>query len=101
MSNPLIFSEAPIDLGAMLDAVNANQLPGRVIPIQNTIIARTELAQTSQIFRHPNKPPMYHDGGIFGEPLDFAFDAGADGGIQDSELRACFAAYFDAAGHGK
>jgi len=100
MSNTSVFSDMAIDLGAMLDAVNANQLLARIIPIQNAIIAHTKLAQTSQISRHPNQPPMHHDGGIFGELLNLAFDACRDGGVQFSELCVSFAAYFDPVGHG-
>ena len=32
------------------------------------------------------EPPMHHDGGIFREPENFAFDARADGGVEFAEL---------------
>jgi hypothetical protein len=31
-------------------------------------VANSELAETSQIIRHPDEPPMHHDGGIFRQP---------------------------------
>ena len=90
-----------IDFRTGLDAVDADQLLGGIMPIEDSIVANAKLAQAGQIFRHPNQPPMHHDGGIFGKPLDFALDTRANGGIQIVELRVGLAAYFDPVGHGR
>ena len=46
-----------------------------------------------------NEPPMNHDGGVFREPENFAFDTCADGGVEFGQLRVCARAYFDPVGH--
>jgi hypothetical protein len=64
-----------------LDPVNADQFLGRINPVQDAKIAYAEFSETCQVCRHPYKCPMHHDGGIFAKPLDFTFNAGADGGV--------------------
>ena len=91
--------ELPIDFGTVLDAVNADELFCRINPVEDAVVADAELAESRQIHRHPDEPAMHHAGGVFREPLDFAFHARADGGVQPGELRVGLAAYFDLAGH--
>jgi hypothetical protein len=93
-------SQTAIDFRAVLDAIDADQFLGGIIPVQDAKIAHAEFAQTRQVCRHPNKSPMHHDGGIFKEPLDFVFDACTDSGVQLRELRVGLGAYFDPVGHG-
>src|SRR5450756_1333925 len=92
--------ELPIDFGTVLDAVNADELFCRINPVEDAVVADAELAESRQIHRHPDEPAMHHAGGAFREPLDFAFHARADGGVQPGELRVGLAAYFDLVGHG-
>ena len=94
-------SKFAIDFRAMLDAANADKFSRRIIPIQNTIIADTEFSQTTQVCRHADEPAMHHKRGIFSKPLDFAFNAHTESGVQFGELRIGPAAYFDPVGHGK
>ena len=84
----------------MLDAVNADQLFCGINPIEDAVIAHAELAESGQIFRHPDEPTMNHASGIVREPLDFALYALADGGIQPGKLSVGLASYFDLVGHG-
>jgi len=70
-----------IDLGAVLDAVNADNLFCRIRPIEDAIIAHAELAESGQIRRHADEPTMHHGSGIICEPLNFAFHARANGGV--------------------
>ena len=44
---------------------------------------------------------MHHAGGVFGEPLNLALDACADGRVQRGELGVGLAGYFDCVGHVK
>ena len=64
--------EMAINFRAVLDAVNADKLFCGIDPVKNAIV----------------------------EPLDFAFHARADGGVQTGELRVGLAAYFDLVAHG-
>lgn len=41
---------------------------------------------------------MQHDGGVFRQPENLAFDTRADGGVESGELRVCSGACFDPAG---
>ena len=93
-------SEFAIDFGTVLDAVNADQLFCGINPIEDAVIAHAELAESGQIFRHPDEPTMHHASGIVREPLDFAFHARADGGVQPGKLGIGLAAYFDSVGQG-
>jgi len=93
--------EVTIDFGAVLDAVNANELFGWINPVENTVVADAELAESRQIFRHADEPAMHHAGGIGGEPLYLALDGRADGGVQPGKLGIGLAAYFDLVGHGR
>ena len=89
-----------IDFGTVLDAVNADEFFCGINPIKDAVIAHTELAESGQIFRHADEPTMNHASGIIRKPLDFAFHARADGGVQPGELIVGLAAYFDLVGHG-
>jgi len=89
-----------IDFGTMLDAVNADNLFCGINSVKNAVIAHAELAESGQIHRHTNESAMHHASGIVREPLDFAFHARTDGGVQPGELRVGLAAYFDLVGHG-
>jgi hypothetical protein len=44
---------------------------------------------------------MHNRGGIFGQPLNLAFNARADNGVKLGKLRVGPGAYFDPVGHGK
>jgi len=89
-----------IDFGTVLEAVNAGNLYCGINPIKDAIIAHAELAESGQVFRHTDEPTMNHASGIVREPLDFAFHAHADSGVQPGELGVGLAAYFDLLGHG-
>jgi len=89
-----------IDFGTMLDAVNTDNLFCGINPVKNAVIAHAELAESGQIRRHTNESAMHHASSIVREPLDFAFHARTDGGVQPGELRVGLAAYFDLVGHG-
>jgi hypothetical protein len=94
-------SESAIDFGTMLDAVNTNKFSGGINPVEDTVIAHPEFAESRQILRHPHEPPMHHGGGVLRQPLNLTFDACANRSVQSSELRVGFAAYFDLVGHGR
>ena len=93
-------SKVAIDFGTMLDAINADNLFGGINPVENAVVADAELAGFGQIIGHSNEPAMHHAGGVIREPLDFAFHAHADSGVQPGELGVGLAAYFDLLGHG-
>jgi hypothetical protein len=92
--------EMTIDFGTVLDAVNTDNLLSGINPIKNAIISNAELAESGQIHRHAHEPTMHHASGIVREPLDFAFHARPDGGVQPGDLRVGGSAYFDLVGHG-
>jgi hypothetical protein len=92
--------EMTIDFGTVLDAVNADNFFCGINPIENSVIAHPQLAESGQILRHSNEPTMHHASGIVREPLDFALHARADSGVQPGELSVGLAAYFDLVGHG-
>ena len=89
-----------IDFGTVLDAVNADELFGRINPVEDPVVANAELAESCQIRRHADEAAMHHAGGVFREPVDFAFHARAHDCIQPGELRVGLAAYFDLVGQG-
>ena len=89
-----------IDFGTVLDAVNADELFGRINPVEDPVVANAELAESCQIRRHADEAAMHHAGGVFREPVDFAFHARAHDCIQPGELRVGLTAYFDLVGQG-
>ena len=93
-------SKVTIDFGTVLDAVNADELFGRINPVEDAVVADAELAESGQIHRHPDEPAMHHVGGVFREPLDFTFHSRAHDRVQPGELRVRHGAYFGSLGHG-
>jgi hypothetical protein len=76
----------------VLDAVNAEELFGRVNPVEYPVIANAELAEFGQIRRHADEPAMHHAGRVFRELVDFAFHARAHDCVQPGKLRVGLAA---------
>lgn len=83
----------------MLDAVDADDALRMIDPIEDAVVSDAELAQSRQIFRHPDQTAMHGSSRVFRQPYDLALNAGADGGIQRRELRIGLRPYFDAVGH--
>ena len=71
----------------MLNPVNADNFFAMINPVKNPPVANTKFAKTGQVIGHSDEPTMDHDGGVFREPEDFAFDACADGGVESGQLR--------------
>jgi len=83
----------------MLNSINTDDFFAMINPVKNPPVANAEFAETGQIVGHSNQPPVNHDGGIFREPENFAFDACSDGGVESGQLRIRARAYFDPVGH--
>ena len=92
-------SKIAIYFRAMLDSINADNFFAMINPVENPPVADAEFAEAGQVVGHSNQPTMNHDGGVFREPEDFAFDTCADGGVEFGQLRVRADAYFDPVGH--
>ena len=91
--------EIAIDFGAVLDAVDADESLRGIDPVEDAPVADTEFAQARKFVRHSDETPVNDGGGVFREPGNFAFDAGADGGVERGQLSVSLRTYFDSIGH--
>jgi len=56
----LSVSKLSINFGAMLNAIDANNLFWVIDPIEDSPVANAEFAQASKIFRHADETTMHH-----------------------------------------
>jgi hypothetical protein len=50
--------ELPINFGTMLNAIDADDLLGMINPIENSLVAGAQFAETSELIRHAGEAPM-------------------------------------------
>ena len=85
----------------MLNPINTDDFFAMINPVKNPPVADAKFAQSGQIVGHSNEPPVNHDGGVFREPENFAFDTCADGGVEFGQLRVRARAYFNPVGQAR
>jgi hypothetical protein len=61
----------------MADSINAEKFLIVINPVENAIVADAQFTKTGEVVGHSGEPPMNHRLGVFGKPLDLAFDARA------------------------
>jgi hypothetical protein len=83
----------------VLNAINPDELPIVVNPVENSVVAYPQLAQASEVFGHSHQSSVHNDVGIFSQPSNLPFNAGPDCWVQGLQLNYRSSTYFDLVGH--